>query len=96
MYLLNLSYSQHPDAVQPHVASHGAWVKQHIDNGDFLLAGPKPSGLGGVALVRTMSRSDLQALIAEDSYMKAGVCEYQIVEFTCKIAGDQLSTLLHA
>ena len=94
MYLLNLSHSQHPDIVAPHVASHGAWVKQHIDNGNFLLAGPKRNRLGGVALARSMARADLLALIAQDSYVQADVAQYEIVDFACKLAADGLSALL--
>jgi uncharacterized protein YciI len=96
MYLLNVSYSQQPAAVQPHVPSHGAWVKQHIDDGNFLFAGPKNSGLGGVILTRTMPKAVLLALLAEDSYVQADVADYQIVEFDCKIAAHGLESLLAA
>ena len=40
MYLLNVSYSQAPSNVEPHVPSHGAWVKKHLGDGTFLFAGP--------------------------------------------------------
>lgn len=41
MYLLNVSYSQSPQKVEPHVSGHSAWVKQHLQDGTFLFAGPK-------------------------------------------------------
>jgi uncharacterized protein YciI len=54
MYLLNVSYSQPPAKVEPHIPSHGAWVKQHLEAGTFLFAGPKKSGnrLGNSPSVR--------------------------------------------
>lgn len=96
MYLLIASYAQQPSVVQPHVASHGAWVKSHIDNGDFLFAGPKASGLGGVVLTRAMPKAALKAILAEDVYVQADVVDYQIVEFDCKLAARELATLLAA
>lgn len=93
MYLLNISYSQPPAAVQPHIASHGAWVKQHIEDGSFLFAGPKRSGLGGVILASAMPKPALLALLAADSYVLADVADYQIAEFDCKIAAPQLQSM---
>lgn len=94
MYLLNISYSQPPATVQPHIPSHGAWVNQHIEDGSFLFAGPKSSSLGGVILANAMPKSSLLALLAEDSYVQADVADYQIVEFDCKIASQELASLL--
>jgi uncharacterized protein YciI len=94
MYLLNVSYSQTPATVQPHVAEHGAWVKQHIDAGTFLFAGPKKSGLGGVILVRSIPKAELLNLMAKDSYVKADVVDYQIVEFDCKLTAAGLEQLV--
>lgn len=41
MYLLNVSYTTHPENVTPHVQAHADWVKKYIDNGTFIFAGPK-------------------------------------------------------
>ncbi|HEY6925862.1 MAG TPA: YciI family protein [Steroidobacteraceae bacterium] len=94
MYLLVVSYSQAPAKVEPHIPPHGTWVKQYIESGTFLFAGPKKSGLGGVILVKSMPKSELQKLLAEDSYVKADVVDYQIVDFDCKLAAPELSKLL--
>ncbi len=94
MYLLNVSYSQPPAAVQPHLAAHGAWVRQHIDAGTFVFAGPKKSGLGGVILVRSIPKARLLDLLAQDSYVTADVVDYQIVDFDCKSTAVGLEQLL--
>jgi len=96
MFLLNVSYSQSPLKVEPQISSHGAWVKKYIDDGTFLFAGPKKSGLGGLILVKSMPKADLQQLLAEDSYVQADVADYHIVDFDCKLAGPNLSSLLRA
>jgi len=96
MYLLNISYSQPPTKVEPHVPSHGAWVKHHLDADTFLLAGPKKSGLGGVILVKSISKNELQKLLAEDPYVQTEVVDYQIVDFDCKLATPELNALTSA
>jgi uncharacterized protein YciI len=95
MYLLNVSYSQPAASIEPHVPSHAAWVKRHLEAGTFLFAGPKKSGLGGVILVKSIPKPELQRLLADDSYVQADVVDYQVVDFDCKLAGPDLVALLN-
>lgn len=93
MYLLIVSYTKHPEEVAPHAPSHSAWVKQYTDAGTFLFAGPKKSKLGGVILVQSIDKNTLMRIIAEDSFVKADVAEYQIIDFDCRIATQALESL---
>ena len=93
MYLLNVSYSKTPAAVEPHIAAHGAWVKQYFEAGPILFAGPKKSGLGGVILVKAIDKAELRRILAEDSYVQADVADYEIVEFDCKLAQAEIKAL---
>jgi uncharacterized protein YciI len=93
MYLLIISYIEPLATVEPHMKPHGAWVKQHLDAGEFLFAGPKKSGLGGVIAARSMDRAALQKLLATDAYVEAGVAEYQVVEFDNRLARAGLEAL---
>jgi uncharacterized protein YciI len=94
MFLLNISYKTHPSAVEPHAPAHADWVKQHIQSGEFLVAGPKKSGLGGVILARAMDRAKLQALLQADSFVQADVADYEVVEFASKIAAAGVAGVL--
>jgi uncharacterized protein YciI len=91
MFLLNISYKTHPSAVEPHAQSHGAWVKKHIASGDFLIAGPKKSGLGGIIVARALDRMKLQALLNEDSFVQADVADYEIIDFASKLAASAIT-----
>ncbi len=93
MFLLNVSYTQSPDAVAPHVKAHGEWVTRYLHDGRFLFAGPKKSGLGGVIAVKHMDKAHLLAMLAEDSYLQADVAEYQIIDFDCKATRAELASL---
>jgi|GEM_PF-1179841 len=93
MYLLNVSYSQSPETVQPHIQPHGAWVKKYADEGLILFAGPKKSGLGGVIAVKSIDKSRLLEILAEDPYVISDVADIQILDFDCKLATDKLESL---
>lgn len=96
MYLLNVSYSQPLAKVEPHVPGHSAWVKRHVEDGTFLFAGPKKSGLGGVILIKSIPRTDLQKLLSEDSYARAEVVDYEILDFDCKTTSPDLKALTNS
>jgi len=93
MYVLNITYSQPLVSVQPHMAGHSEWVRQQLERGDFLAAGPKKSGLGGIILSRSMPRQELRALLTADPYVSADVAEYQVSEFDCRLTIAELRTL---
>ncbi|MDB5968211.1 MAG: hypothetical protein JWQ90_661 [Hydrocarboniphaga sp.] len=96
MFLLNVSYTQAPNQVEPHVKAHGEWVRRYLDAGIFLYAGPKKSGLGGLIAVSSIAKDRLMQLLAEDSYVQADVAEYQVIDFECKLAQPSLESLKSA
>jgi uncharacterized protein YciI len=95
MFLVDISYPSLA-VVEAHVPGHVAWVRQHIAGGTFLFAGAKTNQLGGVVLVRSIQRSDLDALIAADPYAVAQVAEHRIIEFDCKLTAAGLADLAGA
>ncbi len=84
MFLLNVSYIKSPAQVESEIPAHGEWVSRYLNEGVFLFAGPKRSGLGGVIAVKSIEKKRLMEILSEDSYVQADVAEYQIVEFDCK------------
>lgn len=93
MYVLIAHYAQVPALVEPHIPAHGAWVRQHIESGVFVAAGPKRNGLGGAILARSMPREELNRLLADDIYVSAGVAEYQVVELDFKATASTFEAL---
>lgn len=95
MFLLIANYIKPAEEVAPCVVAHSAWVKKYFAEGYFLLAGPKKSKLGGVILTKSMDKATLNKLLAEDSYIKEDVCDYQIIDFDCKVTSPHLELLLN-
>jgi uncharacterized protein YciI len=54
-------------------AAHGAYVKQLLDNGTLLEAGPWTDGSGALLIFSVADRAELDELIAADPYSTGGV-----------------------
>ena len=93
MYLLNLGFTKSPDQVASQNPAHGAWVKKYLASGTFLFAGAKKNGLGGILAVKSMAESELNAILAEDSYVIADVGDYQIIDVDIKLALSEYESL---
>ncbi len=93
MFLLIVNYIQPTDEVSKHVATHSEWVKKYIDEEIFLFAGPKKNKLGGAILVKSIDRDILDKILAEDSYVKEKVAEYQVIDFDCKVTSPDFALL---
>ena len=55
MYFLNFSFTKTPADAAPVSPLHGAWVKKYMEQGIFLMAGGKTSGLGGLIAVKSIA-----------------------------------------
>ncbi len=60
--------------------AHHAYNQTFLDRGDILACGPKPGG-GGAVILRAESRQAVDAYIAGDPFVQAGVQEYTVTEF---------------
>lgn len=93
MFVLIAHYSQVPELVAPHIPAHRDWVKQYVETGVIVAAGPKRNGLGGVCLMRSMPREELQKILEQDSYVQANVVEYQVIELDFTVASAAFEAL---
>lgn len=94
MYMLHVSFTRTPTDVEPYAEAHRQWVAKAMREGSILFAGVKKSGLGGIIAVKSMDKSDLLKLLSEDSYVQADVADYQIVDFDCKAAQQNIESLV--
>jgi uncharacterized protein YciI len=54
-------------------AAHGAYVRQLLDHGKLLEAGPWTDGSGALLIFSVEDRAELDGLIADDPYTTGGV-----------------------
>lgn len=64
------------------VDEHHAFLQQGYDSGAFLFSGPQIPAKGGFLLARAPSRDALDALLAEEPFVKAGKMRFsRVTEF---------------
>lgn len=93
MFMLELSFTRPATQVEPENKAHGEWVRRYLGEGVFVFAGVKKGGTGGVLAVKSIEREALDRILAEDSYIKADVGEYDIVEFDTKLTLPEFESL---
>ncbi len=64
------------------IAAHRAFLQRGYDRGDFLFSGPTIPPRGGFLVARAESLAQLQAMLAEEPYVRAKVMRFsRITEF---------------
>jgi len=92
MFILSLTYIAPLSEVDAHIGPHMAWVAGGYDNGTFLASGRKEPRTGGVILARG-DRAQIEALVATDPFVTAGVAAYEIIEVNLSRTAPGLETL---
>jgi len=65
------------------IAAHRQFLQQGYDKGHFLLSGPTIPPTGGVLVARADSLEQLDELLAEEPFCKAGLMRFsKIIEFS--------------
>jgi len=70
------------DELRPLEAAHHAFLQKGYGDGSFLFSGPHVPPHGGFLLARASSREVLDALLAEEPFVKAGKMRFRrVTEF---------------
>jgi uncharacterized protein YciI len=81
VYAVITTYVRPLEVVDRHRAAHLQWVKEQYAAGRLLVSGRRTPPGGGVLIVRCSSRAELDAVLAEDPFVEAGVIEHAVYEF---------------
>jgi uncharacterized protein YciI len=82
MFVITLTYLRPLDELDALMARHVAWLKEHYQSGLFIASGRQVPRQGGVILARSGSRAALEAILAQDPFVKGGCARADVVEFT--------------
>lgn len=91
MFVVSLTYIAPLDQLDAHLDDHVAFLKEQYANGRFLASGRKVPRTGGVILARSMPKDELNRILEEDPFKKAGLAEYEVTEFVASMVADELS-----
>lgn len=78
LYVVMLTYVGPADEVQAHLDSHRDWLIEHARAGRILVAGPLEPRTGGLVLAHCSSRTELDGMLAEDSFYVHRLVDYDI------------------
>ena len=96
LHLLIVRYTGSEEAARPYFAEHAAYLDRHHAAGTFLASGQTvPAAEGGAIIARGVDRAEIEAITAEDPFVRAGVAAYTIVTFDAGRTHPALAALLY-
>lgn len=81
MFVLELTYTASPAEVDAVLPDHVSWLEEHYAQGIFLASGRKNPRTGGIIIAAAEGRARIDAVVAGDPFLAAGVCTYKVTEF---------------
>jgi uncharacterized protein YciI len=81
VFIIDLQYVVPPDQVDKVLEPHIAYLRKHLDSGEFLTAGRKVPREGGIILVNVADRARAEELAAQDPFVVEGVATSTLTEF---------------
>jgi uncharacterized protein YciI len=94
MFIVLLHYIQPLTAIEAHLEEHRSFLDHHYAAGHFLASGPQVPRTGGVILVKSLSRDELNGVLAEDPFYREKIASYQVVEFNPTKFGVGVESIL--
>lgn len=81
MFVLISRYLKPLDVVDAWLPEHRAFLDRHYAAHHVLTSGPQSPRNGGVIVTHEMTHEEVDAMLAEDPFVREGVSEYQVIEF---------------
>ncbi len=94
MHVVTLTYTAQLTEIDAALEDHVAWLDDNYRDGAFLASGRRDPRIGGVILTTDISRTDLDARLAQDPFAQRGLAEYSVTTFYPSRAADRLETLI--
>ena len=79
--MLLLTYVRPLAAVDALMREHVAWLNEQYAAGRFLVSGRRIPRTGGVIVARGDDRAEIEALVASDPFVAAGVATCEVIRF---------------
>ena len=94
MFVILLTYVKPLDQIAPHRQAHEEFILHHCAAGDFVMSGCRDPLVGGVILAQGRRR-EVERIMDDDPLRRAGVADYEMLEFTPSMAAEGLRQYIH-
>ncbi len=82
MFVALSKYLKPLEEVDTYRQQHKDYLKIFFDAGKLLVSGRQIPALGGVIISKDISHDEFTQILADDPFVKAGVAQYQVIEFS--------------
>ena len=90
MFVIELIYKADLARIDAHMAAHVRFLKKYYATGNFLVSCRKIPRDGGIILAVGGSRSQIEAIVAEDPFYAHGLADFRIIEFRASQRADDI------
>lgn len=81
MFILELTYTADLSEIDAAMKAHMRWLNAQYAAGRFLVSGRKVPRDGGVIIATGSDRAAIEAIAAEDPFVRQGLATVRVVEF---------------
>jgi len=90
MFVIELNYKVGLAEIDAHMAAHVKFLKKHYAAGNFLVSGRKIPRDGGIILAVGTSRTEIEAIMADDPFHARGLADFRVIEFRVSQRADDI------
>ena len=90
MFIIELIYKVDLARIDAHMAAHVRFLKKYYAASNFLISGRKIPRDGGIILAVAESRSQIEAIVAEDPFHAHDLADFRIIEFRASQRADDI------
>lgn len=94
MFVILLRFSANKAGASQFMDAHNQWIQRGMEDGVFLVVGSLESRAGGAIIAHGAPRSEVEALVANDPFVREKVVEAEIHEITPGSTDPRLGFLL--
>jgi uncharacterized protein YciI len=93
MFIVSLTYTAPLEEVDQHLDEHVSYLKRQYAAGGFVASGRKIPRTGGIILSKLENRATLDAVLEQDPFHRAGVADYETIEFDPSMVAEGFEIL---
>jgi uncharacterized protein YciI len=90
MFIIELIYKAELFEIDAHMRAHVKFLQKYYASGNFLVSGRKIPRDGGIIVAVGESRQDIEAIVRQDPFCKAGLADVRIIEFRASQRADDI------
>ena len=96
MFVIELTYQAPLSAIDAQMKAHVNFLRKYYSAGNFLVSGRQIPRVGGIILAVGESRDRIEAIMAEDPFVRHGLARVRIIEFRASQRADDIQQRIEA